>query len=138
MSLISDMNAGTVGALITCGVDPAYTLPNADSFIEGVKKVKTTVSFSMKKNKTAPRYELEAIVSFDDRGQLVIPKDLRKKFSLKAGDKFALISCVQCDEGDCCSSSSGSKEICCFTLVSTKQIQGILPSLVGHALPSKQ
>jgi len=31
-----------------------------------------------------PCYEIEAVVSFDDRGQLVLPKDLRKKFDLKA------------------------------------------------------
>jgi molybdopterin-containing oxidoreductase family iron-sulfur binding subunit len=53
MSLVKDMNAGKVGALITCGVDPAYSLPNADNFLAGLKKVKTTVSFALKKNKTA-------------------------------------------------------------------------------------
>jgi molybdopterin-containing oxidoreductase family iron-sulfur binding subunit len=53
MTLLKDMNAGKVGALITCGTDPAYALPNADQFISGLKKVGCTVSFSMKKNKTA-------------------------------------------------------------------------------------
>ncbi len=53
MSVVKDMNAGKVGAVIMCGVDPAYTLPNAESFLAGLKKVKTTVSFALKKNKTA-------------------------------------------------------------------------------------
>jgi len=53
MALINDMNAGQVGAVITCGVDPAYTLPNANAFMAALKKVNTTVCFSMKKNKTA-------------------------------------------------------------------------------------
>jgi molybdopterin-containing oxidoreductase family iron-sulfur binding subunit len=53
MSLLNDMNSGKVGALITCGTDPAYALPNADKFISGLKKVDCTISFSMKKNKTA-------------------------------------------------------------------------------------
>lgn len=52
-SAIKDMNAGKVGAIIMCGVDPAYTLPNAESFLKGLEKVKTTVSFAIKKNKTA-------------------------------------------------------------------------------------
>lgn len=82
--------------------------------------------------------EIEAIVSFDERGQLVIPKDLRKKFNLKAGDKFALISCMtpqqtsNCaspDEGEqasCCSSEDQDSTICCFTLINTKQLRGIV------------
>ncbi len=58
--------------------------------------------------------EIEAIVSFDDRGQLVIPKDVRKKYGLKAGDKFALVSCTN-EEG-----------LCCFTLMKTGDMQGMV------------
>ena len=47
------MNAGKIGALITVGSNPAYTLPYADKFISGLKKVDCSVSFSMKKDKTA-------------------------------------------------------------------------------------
>jgi len=52
-SLIDDMNAGKIGALITVGTNPAYALPNANKFISGLKKVDCSVSFSMKKDKTA-------------------------------------------------------------------------------------
>ena len=80
-------------------------------------------------------YEIEAIVSFDDRGQLVIPKDLRKKFNLKAGDKFALISCVEgsncCDSGEAANSCGDTGDICCFTLVSTKQLKGMVSAALG-------
>ncbi len=62
--------------------------------------------------------EVEAIVSFDDRGQLVFPKELRKKFNLKAGEKFAMVSCTN------------ENGLCCFTLVKTAQIN----DLVGQAL----
>jgi len=34
---------------------------------------------------------VEAIVSCDDRGQLVLPKDMRKKLGIKAGEKMALL-----------------------------------------------
>jgi molybdopterin-containing oxidoreductase family iron-sulfur binding subunit len=51
--LVSDMNAGTVGALIMAGVNPAYTLPNATAFVEGLKQTELSVAFSMKKDETA-------------------------------------------------------------------------------------
>ncbi|MGB1308276.1 MAG: TAT-variant-translocated molybdopterin oxidoreductase [Oceanihabitans sp.] len=51
-TLIADMNAGKVGALIMSGVNPLYTLPNASEFAEGLKKT-TSVCFSMKADETA-------------------------------------------------------------------------------------
>ena len=66
--------------------------------------------------------QVEAVVSFDERGQLVIPKDVRKKFGLKAGDKFALISCRSTDE-------EGSP--CCFTLMKTNQLEGLVRQTLG-------
>ena len=74
------------------------------------------------KTKPSPSCEIEAIVSFDDRGQLVIPKDLRKKFKLKPGDKFALVSCMTDTYGaDCCADERSSR-LCCLTLVRTDQM----------------
>ena len=73
--------------------------------------------------------QIEAIVSFDERGQLVIPKDLRKKFNLKPGDKFALISCMtSCGEDDSCGNESN---LCCFTLVHTDQLKGVVNQALG-------
>jgi len=76
--------------------------------------------------------EIEAIVSFDDRGQLVIPKDLRKKFGLKAGDKFALISCMTGGEEGCCTTEENS--LCCLTLVHTGQLKGMVNNALGPML----
>ncbi|SDG48604.1 TAT-variant-translocated molybdopterin oxidoreductase [Psychroflexus sediminis] len=52
-TLISDMKAGNVGALMIAGANPAYSLPNADEFTAAMANVDTTVSFSMKKDETA-------------------------------------------------------------------------------------
>lgn len=68
----------------------------------------------MSKNKNNSCCTVEAIVSFDERGQLVIPKDVRKKFNLKPTDKFALISCA---------SGDGGANVCCFTLLKTEDLQ---------------
>ena len=64
---------------------------------------------------------VEAIVSFDERGQLVIPKDLRQKFDLQSGEKFALISCT------------GADGLCCLTMIKTNALQGMLKSALGPA-----
>ncbi|RBP34382.1 quinol:cytochrome c oxidoreductase iron-sulfur protein precursor [Oceanihabitans sediminis] len=52
-TLIADMKAGKVGALIMSGVNPLYTLPNASEFAEGLKNTETSVTFSMKADETA-------------------------------------------------------------------------------------
>tara|TARA_Y100000589_G_C27181085_1_gene640777 strand:+ start:56 stop:3028 length:2973 start_codon:yes stop_codon:yes gene_type:complete len=52
-SLVDDMNAGKVGALIVCGTNPVYTFPNTTAFISGLKKVGLTVSTSLIMDETA-------------------------------------------------------------------------------------
>jgi AbrB family looped-hinge helix DNA binding protein len=72
------------------------------------------IELEQAKKKSKSCCEVEAIVSFDERGQLVFPKDVRKKFDLKAGEKFAMVSCV------------GDNGLCCFTLVKTSAINDMV------------
>ena len=51
--LVTNMNAGAVGALLVVGVNPAYSLPNANEFVEGLKNVELSVAFSMREDETA-------------------------------------------------------------------------------------
>ena len=51
--LVDEMNAGTVGALLIHGANPAYSWYDADKFKAGLKKVKTTVSFNTKVDETS-------------------------------------------------------------------------------------
>mgnify|MGYP001828256776 CR=1 FL=1 len=53
MQLVADMNAGKVGAIITYGVNPMYTLPNAADFAEGLGKTDVSIAFSMKQDETS-------------------------------------------------------------------------------------
>ncbi|AWH73379.1 quinol:cytochrome C oxidoreductase [Dokdonia sp. Dokd-P16] len=53
MQLVKDMNAGQVGTLIMAGVNPAYSLPNASEFTEGLKKVEVSVACSIRADETA-------------------------------------------------------------------------------------
>ena len=52
-TLIADMKAGKVGSLMIAGVNPLYSLPNADEFESAMSKVNSTVAFSMKLDETA-------------------------------------------------------------------------------------
>ena len=53
LKLIKDLNSEEVKGIIMCGVNPAYTLPNSNEFISGIKKTKFSVCFSMKNDETA-------------------------------------------------------------------------------------
>ena len=51
---------------------------------------------------------IEALITVDERGQMVFPKDVRENANIKAGDKLALISWVR--EG----------KVLCFTLMKSE------------------
>ncbi|MDC6387350.1 TAT-variant-translocated molybdopterin oxidoreductase [Maribacter sp. PR1] len=52
-TLISDMKAGRIGALIMDGVNPMYSLPNSIDFKEGLEKTDLSVLFTANWNETA-------------------------------------------------------------------------------------
>ena len=58
--LISDMKSGKVGALIMDGVNPMFTLPNAEDFAEGLDQVGLSVAFSTNWNETTERVQFTA------------------------------------------------------------------------------
>ncbi len=66
---------------------------------------------------------LEAVVSVDERGQLVLPKDLRVRAGIQPGDRLAVVS-YRGDDG----------AICCITLVKAGAVAGAVRSVIGPAL----
>ena len=50
--LVEDMNAGSVGALLIHGANPAYTWFDADKFKSGLKKVNVSISFNARPDET--------------------------------------------------------------------------------------
>jgi MoCo/4Fe-4S cofactor protein with predicted Tat translocation signal len=52
-SVIQAVEAGTLGGLITMGINPVFTLPSGKAFAEGFSKLDLSVSFSMKEDETA-------------------------------------------------------------------------------------
>ncbi|MEO5356216.1 MAG: AbrB/MazE/SpoVT family DNA-binding domain-containing protein [Nitrospirae bacterium YQR-1] len=62
---------------------------------------------------------VEAIVGIDERGQMVLPKDLREKAKIKGGDKFAVS--IWEKDGD----------ICCITLTRVESLVDTIKGQLG-------
>ena len=58
--LLTDMNEGKVSALFINNLNPLYSLPNAEVFAAGLKKVPFSVSFAMRADETAKQTTLLA------------------------------------------------------------------------------
>jgi antitoxin PrlF len=63
--------------------------------------------------------KVESLISIDERGQMVLPKDLREKANIKPGDKLAVISWEK--EG----------AVCCFTLIKADSLAGGIRDFLG-------
>ena len=63
--------------------------------------------------------KVEALVSVDDRGQMVLPKELREKANIRAGDKLALINWEK--EG----------QICCLCLIKAEELTDMVKGMLG-------
>ena len=66
--------------------------------------------------------KVEALVSVDERGQMVLPKDIRKKANIRAGDKLALT----CWEKD--------GEVCCISLTKVAELTGMVKDMLGPVM----
>ena len=62
---------------------------------------------------------VEAVVSVDERGQIVLPKDVREKAGIKAGDKLAVI--MHGPQGD----------VCCISLIKAERLAESVKSMLG-------
>ena len=63
--------------------------------------------------------KVESIINIDERGQMVLPKELRDKANIHPGDKLALI----------CLEKKG--KIYCFSLVKVEELTGMVKDLLG-------
>jgi len=50
---LADLDAGAVHTVIMSGVNPAYSLPSAAAFVQGLKKTNLSVTISLKEDETA-------------------------------------------------------------------------------------
>ncbi len=66
---------------------------------------------------------MESLLTVDERGQMVLPKELRDRAKIRAGDKLALVSWEK------------DGEVCCFTLIKAdllaERVKEFLGPLMG-------
>ena len=62
---------------------------------------------------------VESIVSVDERGQMVLPKELREKAGIGAGDKLAITSWEK------------DGKICCIMLIKADELVGMVKERLG-------
>lgn len=63
--------------------------------------------------------KVEAVISVDERGQMVLPKETREKANISPGDKLALVSWEQ-----------GGK-VCCMFLIKAEDLAGMVKNMLG-------
>jgi AbrB family looped-hinge helix DNA binding protein len=63
--------------------------------------------------------KVEALVSVDERGQMVLPKELRDKAGIHPGDKLAVVS-MQKDG-----------KTCCLSLIKAETLTGMVKNILG-------
>ncbi|MFH0768085.1 MAG: HgcAB-associated protein [Chloroflexota bacterium] len=63
-----------------------------------------------------------ALVGVDDRGQMVLPKELREKANIRAGDKLA----VTCWEKD--------GKVCCISLTKAEELTSMVKATLGPVM----
>ena len=66
--------------------------------------------------------KIDAVVTLDAKGQIVLPKDLRERAKLKPNDKLAVIAFER------------DGEVCCFTMVKTELLGGPVKKMLGPVL----
>jgi antitoxin PrlF len=72
---------------------------------------------------------VEALVTIDERGQIVLPKELRDRANIKGGDKLAIIAW------------QSGESICCLSLVKAESIKPMVSGLlhiVGEDISGKK
>ena len=65
---------------------------------------------------------VESIVTIDERGQMVLPKEIRERAKIKPGDKLALLSLEK------------NGKVCCLSLIKVEELEGMVKSRLGPVI----
>jgi AbrB family looped-hinge helix DNA binding protein len=63
--------------------------------------------------------KVESLISVDERGQMVLPKEIRDKAKILAGDKLAVVSWEK------------DGKVCCISLIKAEDFAEMVKSLLG-------
>ncbi len=65
---------------------------------------------------------VESVISIDDRGQMVLPKEIRDKAGIRAGDKLAVISWEK------------GGQVCCISLIKVEDLTEMVNDMLGPVM----
>jgi len=65
---------------------------------------------------------IDAVITIDAKGQIVLPKDLREKANFKPNDKIAVVACEK------------QGEVCCIMMVKAEKLVGAVTKTLGPLL----
>ncbi|HEY41433.1 MAG TPA: AbrB/MazE/SpoVT family DNA-binding domain-containing protein [Dehalococcoidia bacterium] len=65
---------------------------------------------------------VEALVSIDERGQMVLPKELREKVGIRPGDKLALTTWER------------DGRVCCITMTKVEELTDMVKATLGPVM----
>lgn len=65
---------------------------------------------------------VEALVNVDERGQMVLPKELREKTGIRAGDKLALTTWEK------------DGRVCCITMTKVEELTDMVKAALGPVM----
>ncbi len=65
---------------------------------------------------------IDAIITMDAKGQIVLPKDLREKANIKPNEKLAVVACEK------------NGEVCCITMVKADRLIGAVTKTLSPLL----
>ena len=63
--------------------------------------------------------KIDAVVSVDAKGQIVLPKDLREKAKIKPSDKLAIIGFER------------NNEVCCIIMLKVDALESTVKNMLG-------
>jgi len=63
--------------------------------------------------------KVESIISVDERGQMVLPKDIRERAHIRAGDKMAVVSWEK------------DGQMICLSLIKVENLENLVKSFLG-------
>jgi len=67
----------------------------------------------------SPCCKVESIVSVDERGQMVLPKEVREAAGIRAGDKLAVVIWKK------------GENVCCVSLIKADALTGMVKGMLG-------
>lgn len=87
-----------------------------------MRKKKEGLSCSISPGNTNACCKVESIISVDERGQMVLPKELREKARINAGDKLAITSWEK------------DGKVCCITLIKVEDLVEMVKGQLGPVI----